>query len=527
VSGDPGWGFKSPLAHVSPHLQLTGGTAATALSCEATARPRGLGGWRGVRRYRSGLVAALVLLATTLLPATPAPAAAGSPSLRLRSPQTSVDLYRTAGRRVRLELPVFLASLDAPFDLRVRRESYDDPLGLWQAVHAPSGVELHELPAELLDGWDGLDAFLRVRVYALDGRLLRNKEATICPAGWEVQRLDDSGPFEPTYPSGCYAHPFSLGTVWGVDQGWAVRTVWMTRPAVELRDGTYRAVVTITKRYRDAFAIPPADARVEVQIRIRTFTGCEFCGRPAAPERRDDRSALTRAPIVTDPDPATIPDLVALPAYGIQVSVEGGRDRLNFGANVWDRGPASLVVEGFRVDGEDLMDAYQYFFDGDEIVGRASVGSFAFDRRDGHQHWHFLQFARYRLLDATLSGVVRSRKQSFCLAPTDALDLTVENAVWRPDDLGFSQCGWEDALWIREVLPTGWGDTYFQGVPGQSFDITDLPNGTYWIEVRANPLGSLYDNDPTNDTSLREVILGGSPGARTVTVPPWHGIDTG
>jgi hypothetical protein len=84
-----------------------------------------------------------------------------------------------------------------------------------------------------------------------------------------------------------------------------------------------------------------------------------------------------------------------------------------------------------------------------------------------------------------------------------------------------------DALWIREVLPAGWGDTYFQGVPGQSFDITGLPNGTYWIEVRANPLGSLYDVDPTNDTSLREVILGGTPGARTVTVPPWHGIDTG
>jgi hypothetical protein len=92
--------------------------------------------------------------------------------------------------------------------------------------------------------------------------------------------------------------------------------------------------------------------------------------------------------------------------------------------------------------------------------------------------------------------------------------------------MGFSQCGSATSTWIREILPTGWGDTYFQGVPGQSFDITDLPNGTYWIEVHANPEGRLFDGDPTNDVELREVILRGRPGSRTVEAPPWHGIDT-
>jgi hypothetical protein len=470
---------------------------------------------------------ALVLSLTALAPATTASSApGGAPTLRLRAPQTSVDVYRF-GRQVSLDLPLYLASLDAPFDLRVRRESYDEPLRLWQAMHGPSGIDLQELPGDLLAGWDGLADFFRVRVYSLQGRLLRNRTATICPAGWETQRLDDSSPFDPTYPSGCFANPFSVGTVWGIDEGWAVRPIWVTPPSFALRKGTYRAVVTITPRYRDALGIALDDARAELRIRVRSFDGCEFCARAAAPERGEDRSGPTRAPIDTSPDPDTLPDLVALPAFGIAVSREGGHDRLNFGANVWDAGPASLVVEGYRVDGEDRMDAYQYFSDGVAIVGRANVGSFDFDRRDGHQHWHFLQFARYRLLDATLANVIRSRKQSFCLAPTDSIDLTAPGAVWRTDGLGFSQCGWQDALWIREVLPTGWGDTYFQGVAGQSFDITGLPNGTYWVEVRANPLGSLYDHDPTNDTSLREVILGGSPGARTVTVPPWHGIDTG
>ena len=45
------------------------------------------------------------------------------------------------------------------------------------------------------------------------------------------------------------------------------------------------------------------------------------------------------------------------------------------------------------------------------------------------------------------------------------------------------------------------------------------------MEVTANPQGLLFDADPSNDTELREVVLGGTPGARTVIALPWHGID--
>ena len=62
--------------------------------------------------------------------------------------------------------------------------------------------------------------------------------------------------------------------------------------------------------------------------------------------------------------------------------------------------------------------------------------------------------------------------------------------------------------------------------PGQAFDVTGLPNGTYWIEVLANPDGKLTESDRTNNTALRKVVLGGTAAARTVTVPPYEGIDT-
>jgi hypothetical protein len=66
----------------------------------------------------------------------------------------------------------------------------------------------------------------------------------------------------------------------------------------------------------------------------------------------------------------------------------------------------------------------------------------------------------------------------------------------------------------------GNGDTYLQSKPGQAFDITDLPNGTYYIQVVTNPVGDLYETDRANNESLRKVTLIGSPGARFAIVPP-------
>jgi lysyl oxidase len=75
------------------------------------------------------------------------------------------------------------------------------------------------------------------------------------------------------------------------------------------------------------------------------------------------------------------------------------------------------------------------------------------------------------------------------------------------------------------MMPVGWADTYFQSVAGQSFNITGLRNGTYYIEIVANPQRVLHETDTSNDVSLRKVILGGTKGHRTVRVPAYDGID--
>jgi hypothetical protein len=144
----------------------------------------------------------------------------------------------------------------------------------------------------------------------------------------------------------------------------------------------------------------------------------------------------------------------------------------------------------------------------------------------GYNHWHFQQFAEYQLLSARKKLVLRSQKVGFCIAPSDAVDMLLPGAQWQPPTTGLAgQCGSPTALWVREMLPLGWGDTYLQFLAGQAFDITSLPNGTYYVEIVANPEHVLHETSTANDVSLRKVILTGTKGHRHVKVPAWHGID--
>src|SRR4029078_811032 len=150
-----------------------------------------------------------------------------------------------------------------------------------------------------------------------------------------------------------------------------------------------------------------------------------------------------------------------------------------------------------------------------------------YDARPGHQHWHFEQFARYSLLGEDETQIIRTEKTGFSLAPTDAIDMTVPGADWSPYSVGLSTaCGSRNSIWTREVLPSGWGDTYFQGLPGQSVDVTARPNGRDFIAVEANPDGLLIEGSTANNTELREIRLRGTRGNRSVIVRRWPGVGT-
>jgi hypothetical protein len=479
-----------------------------------------------VKAPRAAARSLATLLCVSLMPliAAPVGATGGEPSLRLIATKNRATAYRFGRRAARLEPVVLVGVTEGTFDLRVRRNSFADPLSLTQVVHTSEGTSTRPLSAELLNRWRGLDRFFRVRVTDGKGRAVWTDRTTFCPNSYERQRLDDRGPHVATFPHGCYRSPRLLGMAWGIDKSWAV-PLSLRLP---VPDGTYTVKFNITRRYQEVFGIAPEDAAVELTVTVKTLgSGCPRCG--PVPMRAPSQAEAPESgvPDMLDPDPSVLPDLRSLPAFHMRVQNRpNGKSFLRFASTVWVAGDAPIVVEGFRRRDEEVMDAYQYFYENGEPVGRAPAGTFEFDDRDGHNHWHVLQFVRFSVLDAERSEAVRSRKESFCLVPTDAVDLSLDKAQ-RTEFAGelHTSCGGPGAIWIRETIPLGWGDTYYQGLPGQAFNITNLPNGTYFVEVAANPDGLLYEQDTTNNVALRRVRLRGKPGARRVVVPDPHGID--
>lgn len=464
--------------------------------------------------------------------ASPPPAvAAEAPSVRLLGTERKVVIRPHGARRVPLgSLGTFVAADGGELRIDVSRPSYSG----WRAaqVDGDSGAELRELPASTLDGLRGLDRFLRVEVRRLgkpNGKPLAVVARPFCPNSGGRERVDDSGPAIPRYAYGCGdAFPFVRGMAWGLDAGWA------TKPrlgSVRVAPGRYRATIRITDPYRTLFEIAGTDAETAVKLRVkrpRRHPGPNPVPIPL-PElpgsAADAAAAPLAAPVVADPDPATLPDLAALPLWNVRAQRRGKRDLIGFASSPWNAGPAPLTIEGFRQPGAEVMDAYQYFFDSSgEVVGKAPAGSMHFHRARGHHHWHFEQFARFSLVKPGGGETVRSRKQSFCIVPTDPVDMTVLGAEWLPDLNAGSSCGGPGSIWIRENLPAGWADTYYQSVAGQAFDVTSLPNGKYRVFTEVNPLGLLKEKSFVNNVAVREIVLRGRPGARYVVQRDWLGV---
>jgi hypothetical protein len=436
-----------------------------------------------------------------------------------------------------LDLGTYVAAVGKSFELRVKRPAYARKLEAVQIV----GGRTRKLPAGTVKDWAGLPGFFKIKLTDSTGKLARSYDQTWCPAN-QGSRVVPSGAPTNRYPEGCPENGFTLGAVWGIQAGWGSSTASYD-PLPLIKDGKYVAEISIAPKYQKLFGASSGSKKVKVTITTVKDEGDGGQGRKrpapqAAAARPKGRSTVPKGPK---------PDLRALPAWGIGISkpedpgnptpptaspmpmmrmaasapAPAKKDYLEFSADVWNAGPSPLVVDGFRRQGKGLMDAYQYFFDTHgKQVGYTRSGTFEWDPRAGHEHWHFTDFAAYRLLGADKKLIVRSQKEAFCLASTDAIDYTVKGADWSPDatDLHTS-CGFANSLSVREVLGVGSGDTYVQSLPGQSFDVTNLPNGVYYIQVAANPKGRLFEGDTKNNVSLRKIILGGKPGARTVQVP--------
>ncbi|MGH3156006.1 MAG: hypothetical protein ACRDNF_05465 [Streptosporangiaceae bacterium] len=499
---------------------------------------------RAIPALAAGLTA--LVLATGLAASAPAlgsvtagrPASgrpAAGPRLRLIVAQHRIDLPRF-GQRVVVDPGIWVGALGRALRIDAGRVSYTRPVTVSQVITTASGAtRTRRMPGWMNAGSGRLRDFGRVTVRNSRGRVVGSHTFNFCPDTNFPERTGPGSAAKSSFPSFCSGELFQLGMVSGIARGWAVDPALQSFEGqspflFKLPLGTYHVTETIQPGYARFFGIPARDTSATVIGHVVKGTpgGFRPARRRAAVTGRALPSLPRDVPLLRHVPADALPDLVPLPSWDITTShvSKTRQDFLDFGATVWVGGHSPLDVQGFRTPGSTVMKAYQYYRHDGRIVGRTRAGTMFFDNQKGHHHWHFQQFAKYVLVNASKKVAVRSEKVGFCIGPTDAIDLTLPHADWNPPLVGLtSLCGQPTALWVQEYLQIGWGDTYSQLKAGQAFNITHLPDGTYYIEIIANPEHLLHEVTRANDVSLRKVIITGPAGHRHVRVPAWHGID--
>jgi hypothetical protein len=219
--------------------------------------------------------------------------------------------------------------------------------------------------------------------------------------------------------------------------------------------------------------------------------------------------------------PTLRPDIVPTPTSEVMIRFEDGHKRLYLSFETENAGSGPLEVQPVQADCDDngdttddrtgVQDIYgdtdgsgAYTPGVDTVVRTRVVGCFEFD--PDHGHWHFDNYARYRLL--TLDGH-RLRAQSkvgFCMLDSLSVD---------PDLPGYSSTrrytGCPD-LGLQGIS-VGWADVYGVNIPGQFIPIGGIPNGTYCLLGRADPDNRLMETDDANNVVRTRILIDGTAAA--------------
>lgn len=131
---------------------------------------------------------------------------------------------------------------------------------------------------------------------------------------------------------------------------------------------------------------------------------------------------------------------------------------------------------------------------GDVFMGDPR-GSSTFEYSSCHDHYHFREYADYRLLDMGGNIVARGHKQAFCL-----VDLWQPPGLRGRADPQFNHCGFQG-------ISAGWADVYHRGLDCQWIDITGVPSGRYVLEVVVNPARVIREHNYSNNTARTEVVV--------------------
>ena len=211
---------------------------------------------------------------------------------------------------------------------------------------------------------------------------------------------------------------------------------------------------------------------------------------------------------------ALLPDVILRPITEIRIEKHVGVKLLRFASIIGNGGagvveltpdsPSRSAGNDCDGDGDPLNDrkAFQRIFgdtDGDGVFTRGTdqllskrfAGCSLFHAE--HDHWHFEEFARYRLVEPKTGRVVASsEKVSFCVRDSIRFD---DELPGSPGSIYYGACT-QDSI---TGLSVGWADYYGSTLPGQELDIRGLPDGRYCLRTEADPTDRLRESNETNN----------------------------
>jgi len=156
-------------------------------------------------------------------------------------------------------------------------------------------------------------------------------------------------------------------------------------------------------------------------------------------------------------------------------------------------GPLELREE---TDANLVQDIYQRIYDSSGSVNETFVGTFP-NANPPYGHLFLVGIAEYRIRTVTSGGGVgpvfaSQIKTSYGLYDYDKYNTSLPGAPAMPRYNG------RDPLLGISV---GWADVYPSWFPGQSIDVTDLPNGEYWLEAEVDPFDLLQESNEANNVT--------------------------
>jgi hypothetical protein len=219
-----------------------------------------------------------------------------------------------------------------------------------------------------------------------------------------------------------------------------------------------------------------------------------------------------------------LPDIICREddLYDHDVTVVNERTLLRLSNATANVGASKLYLYGVTPANPDgTQDVMQRVWRNDGTFHDRLAGQFVY--HPSHNHIHFEGWAIYRLREILFGGgvgpiVAEGQKTSFCVLDLEIYDDTLP---------GFSPVReFTTCSTTVQGMSIGWADIYGKTLSGQNIDVTDVPDGTYWLEAEVDPDGLILESDDTNNATRVVVTLGNPAGVSPDAFEPNDDVAT-